>query len=356
MSGVSERDPIRDLASLWTWFADESCRGYSPLYDRICRAVAGNRDLLARVREAPPDGHAPTVLLGAVHYLLLADRDAELAAVYDGRSDADAAQLFPAYCHDRWPELLELLRTRRTQTNECGRSAFIGPALTWLAARSPSPMALVDVGTSAGLSLRCDRYLLDYGNGGVTGPADSDVVIRCELRGGSPPIAARLPDLVARIGVDRSPVDVTDEDDARWLLACVWPDTGRLDRTRRAIALARENPVHVVKGEALAALPSVLDQLPPGATACVLTTAAFAYLSLDERARFVELLERASSSRPVGWISAEQSGVVGGFDVPDTDGDAAACVLGAVRFDTSGVHRTLLGVVHAHGQWIDWRD
>ena len=356
MSGMSERDPITDLGSLWTWFADRSCRGYSPLYDRICRAVAADRDLLARVREAPPDGHTPTVLLGAVHYLLLADRDAELAAVYDGRSDADVAPLFRAYCHEHWPEVRELLRTRRTQTNECGRSAFIGPALTWLSARASAPIALVDVGTSAGLNLRCDRYRLDYGTHGATGPADSDVVIRCEVRRGAPPIAARLPDLAARVGVDRSPVDLTDEADARWLLACVWPDTGRLDRTRCAIAIARQNPVRVVNGDALAAVPAVLDQLPPGATACVLTTAAFAYVSPDERARFVELLERASSSRPVAWISAEEPGVVELLDVPDAVGDAGSCVLGAVQFDTSSVRSTLLGVVHGHGQWIDWRD
>ena len=62
---------MRDLAAIWLYVADSSCRGYSPLYDRICRTVAESDEVLDLVSEAPPRGHNPVLLLAAVHYLLL---------------------------------------------------------------------------------------------------------------------------------------------------------------------------------------------------------------------------------------------------------------------------------------------
>ena len=145
---------------------------------------------------------------------------------------------------------MALLSTRHIQTNDCGRSALIGPGLTWLASQLSEPMALTDVGASAGLNLLCDRYRIDYGGAGATGPSDSPVQITCRVAGGNPPIAPALPPLRSRIGIDRSPIDLGHPDDARWLLACVWPDTDRLERTAASIHLAQQDPPRVVAGEA----------------------------------------------------------------------------------------------------------
>src|SRR5271169_44949 len=248
MAAMSE--PTAALAELWTAFAESNCRGYSPLYERISLAVAADRDVLELVRQAPPHAHLPPLLLAAVHDLLLAGLAHPLADIYAGRSDADAGAAFLDVCRARRDEIAGLLATRRIQTNECGRSAVIGPGLTWIAAALHAPLALVDVGASAGLNLLCDRYRLDYGLLGATGPTDSPVRIACDVVGGHPPIAHRLPELVERVGIDRDPVDLADPDDARWQLACVWPDTGRLERTAAAIGLARQGLPTVVAGDA----------------------------------------------------------------------------------------------------------
>jgi hypothetical protein len=347
---------MNDLGRVWEWFADTSCRGYSPLYEQICRAVARDDELLALVREAPPEAHQPMVLLAAVHYLLLDGLDHPLAAVYAGRNDADAAALFRELCFEHRTALLELMQTRRTQTNECGRSAVIGPALTWAARRSGAPLALVDVGASAGLNLGCDRYLLDYGTAGTTGPPDATVRIDCAVRGGAPPIAPRLLAIAARIGLDRSPVDLTDEHEARWLLACVWPDTGRLERTRAAIRDAQEHPPTITRGDMVEDLPPLIADLPPDALACVITTWAFAYLAPEARPRFVDQLARVGRTRPVVWISGEGPGVVAAFaGVRPPDGDGIELsVLGAMDFDSGATRATPLAFVHPHGASIDW--
>jgi hypothetical protein len=213
------------------------------------------------------------------------------------------------------------------------------------------------VGASAGLNLLGDRYRFDYGDHGATGPPDSPVLVRCEVRAGDPPVAPRLPTPVARLGIDRSPVDLADPDDARWLLACVWPDTGRLDRTAASIRLARDDLPTVLAGDAVETLPRVIDELDERAAVVVVTSWAFAYFAPDQRREFAGLLAEASERRPVAWLSADAAGTVEGVAGPSlTDPDGAhAQVLGAVLFEGGIARPHLLAVVQQHGAWIDWR-
>jgi hypothetical protein len=347
---------MNDLGSIWEWFADTSCRGYSPLYDRICRAVARDSELLDLVREAPPAAHQPNVLLAAVHYLLLDGLDHPLAEVYAGRSDADPAPLFRDVCIVQRAAVLELMETRRTNTNECGRSALIGPALTWVAGRRGAPLALVDVGCSAGLNLGCDRFRLDYGAAGATGPADAAVHVECAVRGGTPPIAPQLPEIAARMGLDQSPVDLADERATRWLLACVWPDTGRVERTRAAIRDAQEHPPTIARGDMVEDIAPLVAGLPRDALACVINTWSLAYLSRSGRQRFAERLAAIGRTRPLVWISAEGPGVVPAFAhvQPPRDDDIELNVLGAIEFDGDESRATTLAYVHPHGASINW--
>jgi hypothetical protein len=293
--------------------------------------------------------------LAAVHYLLSDGLEHPLADVYAGRSDADPGPLFVDVCRAHGDALGALLVTHRLQTNECGRSALIGPALTWIAGRYQAPLALVDVGASAGLNLLADRYHLDYGPHGATGAADSPVGIRCQMVGGVPPIATRLPTLAARIGIDRDPVDLSDADGVRWLLACVWPDTGRLERTAAALQLAQADPPEMRTGDANQLLPGVLADLPDGAVAVVTTTWTFAYLTDDQRRCFVARLADAAGDRSVVWVSAEGVGIVEGLGAAEAEAPAGSDVLGAIIFEHGGVRPELLGYVQRHGAWIDWR-
>jgi hypothetical protein len=347
-----------DLAAVWTYFADTSCGAYSPLYDRICRTVAGSDAVLALIGEAPPRGHQPNVLLAAVHYLLLGGLDHELAAVYAGRSDADVGPLFVDLCLHHRDEVLQLLSSRHTNTNEVGRSAVLGPALSTVAERLGEPLGLVDVGCSAGMNLLCDHYLLDYGSAGTTGPSDAAVRISCDIVGGHPPIAPRLPPIAVRVGIDRDPVDADDEDESRWLLACVWPDTGRLPRTRRALDEVRATPPRLVRGDAVETVSEVVLGLPAEVVPVVTTTWALAYLSEARRVGFRETLAAASRARTIAWISGEGAGVVDLFAGTEAPSDAQgmeASLLGLAVFRAGAVDAELLAFVHPHGNWIDWR-
>lgn len=359
MSPPAER-PSDDLGRLWAWFAEHQFRGYSPLYERIADAVSLDAEVLGLVRDAPPQAHLPPVLLGAVHYCLLEGLDHPLAEVYAGHSGADPAPLFLEICRRHRDEIAALLAVRRVQTNDCGRTGVLGPGLTWIAGQQPGDLALLDVGASAGLNLIGDRYRLDYGEFGATGSADSPVHVDCRVTGGSPPIASRLPVFLWRVGLDREPVDLSDADDARWLLACVWPDTGRLDRTAASIRLAQELPPPVRRGDALTGLPRLFDELDeraPTAAAVVMNSWSFSYFSHEERVAYVALLSHASRRRPIAWLVADDGVTVA--EIPSLTHDAVMGehLLGAVLFDDGRLTAAeLLASVQQHGAWIDWRE
>jgi hypothetical protein len=355
------------LARWWSDFARTECRGYSTLYERICEAVAASPEVLALALEAPAAGRQPNVLLAAAHDLVLRGVDHPLAGWYqraasdvalDGAELDAAAAAFVDLVLQQRDEVATLLATRRTNTNECGRSAVLAPALRWAATRlgAEDGIALLDGGTSAGLNLRLDQYLLDYGDAGRTGPADAAVHVRCAVEGPAPIAAAVVP-LLGRVGLDRSPVDLADEDRARWLVACVWPDTGRLDRTRAAIAVARAHPVEVVEGDLVDGLPAALARLPRAVPVVVTTTWVLAYLRPEHRLRFVGALAAASELVPIVWVSAEGPGVVPGVigtSVADPDVDGSS-VVGGWRFGGGRAEEAVvLGRCHPHGATLRW--
>jgi hypothetical protein len=198
---------------------------------------------------------------------------------------------------------------------------------------------------------------MDYGALGATGPVDSTVQIETRVVGGHPPIAERLPSVVSRIGIDHSPIDLTDPSDARWLLASVWSDTGRLTRTAAAVRLGQLNPPCVLAGDATATLPAVLAELPSGAVAIVVTTWAFAYLSVEDREEFMRILDDASHHRDIAWLSAEGPGTVAPFaaKAKEHDDQGLSDILGVILFKAGRRRAQMLAFVQEHGAWIDWQ-
>ena len=370
MADTNER---RDrLAQVWRDFAEEQCRGYSPLYERICEAVASNTAVLDLALAAPALGRQPNVLLAAGHYLVLDGVDHRLAEIYQGAADADDAGV--AFCDlvlSQREAIAAVLATRHTNTNECGRSAVLVPALRWAAAHmgaggsaGDGPIAWIDVGASAGVNLNLDRFLLDYGRKGTTGPADAVVRITCSADG-DVPVAPAATSIAARIGLDRDPVDLSDDDERRWMLACVWPDTGRLVRTRAALDIAATSGNEILRGDMVGDLATAVERLPPDVPLCVTTSWVVAYLRPERRPDFRAQLRALSASRPVAWIAAEGQGVIDGVTLPAegerpshvaTD-DVQPSILACISYEggAGGSEEiNVLGTCHPHGTWLRW--
>jgi len=100
-------------------------------------------EVLALLGTLPPAKRQPNLLFGVVRLL-------------GGPVDSPAA--FHEFVVGDWPAIAAHMRIRATQTNEAGRCALLLPVLAAL----PQPLALLEVGTSAGLCLYPDRYAYRY--------------------------------------------------------------------------------------------------------------------------------------------------------------------------------------------------
>lgn len=305
------------------------------------------------VRSLPAHAHQPNLLLAAIHERVLLGLEPDLSLFYFGEKTGDAGHLFVKAVLGSRDYLEPILATRFTQTNEIGRVAVIAPALASLPVCDD--LTLIDVGTSAGLTLRLDDCFIDYGSYGSLGPQNSKVKVATEILSGHPPL--KNAPISKRIGLDRNVLDPSNVNDARWLLACVWPDTGRFDRTRAAIELAVSKPSNLIKGDALETLSGIFSS---GNNPIVITTTwVIAYMDSAYRARFTDALSDASQIRDIHWISMEAPGVVDqlpNIEPPPVEGTAAS-VVGLLTFSKGKISDArVLAHAHSHGSWIWWYD
>ena len=336
------------LAQRFRRFGAEAVGADSPLYACVSELIADSPLLLALA--ARSEEATPTVVFAAIHHELLREPDDELAAYYPtlGGRRAPDASLGPAlarFCQAREETLAATLATRRTQTNETARCAGLLPAFAAVA--GGRPLAQIEIGASAGLNGLWDHYAYDYAGRGAGDP-DSPLRIGCELVGaGVPPLDP--PPVAWRAGIDLSPVDLRDEDDVRWLRACIWPDQpARHERFGAALAVALEHgPVDVRRGDALALLPGVIESAPAGALVCVFHTAALAYFRRGQIAALRALL--GGVDRDVAWVGGEAPGVLVGEQAPPW-----AALEFALAAGRPG-RLAQVGRMGHHGGWLEWR-
>ena len=202
----------------------------SPLYTRLGPIVAGD-DFLLDLAAKSRAGQQPTFLFfAAVHYLLLGGADHELKQFYPsvvgdtGLPPAQVAAPFVSFCHAYRHELTALLEERLVQTNAVPRSLALWLGAVVIRRFTDKPIHLVDVGASAGIHLRFDRFGYVLG-GSHFGTTDSPVRIEALWRGDAPvPALDSIPSIATATGVDLSPVDISSADERRWLEALIWPD------------------------------------------------------------------------------------------------------------------------------------
>ena len=338
---------IRELEFLRGIVATES-----PLYARLCEIAAADPALQALIAAGTPTQPRVNVFLAAVHYLLLGGADTDLAQWYPsvgGNRPAtdDPAPALREFVAGYQSQLAELCRTRSTQTNEAGRAAVLLPALATVAADSGRPLALVEIGTSAGLLLNYDHYHYSYGATEV-GP-ESPVRLDCELRGRNPEVSA-IPAAATKIGIDLNPIDATDPDEARWLSALLWPEQERRrDRLAAALTVLGNHPPELRAGDALELAGPALEYLPDDSAAVVFHSFTLNQFGRERSEDLHQLL--LQSSRPVYRIWMEL--IRGDGPVPRTSsGDQSELHLFVyVDGDVTGTH---LANIHHHGDWLEW--
>ncbi len=245
---------------------------------------------------------------------------------------------------------------RRAPTDETGRYAVLYPGIAEAARRvGAERIGLIDVGRPAGLNLNVDRVGITYGARQTLGDPSSPVQLTSSLVGARPVPARAMPEVVARIGIDREPLDVTDADDARWLRACLPPDQPeRSARLEAELALAATAPPLLLRGDPVEVLPDAFAHVPVDALPVVTTTWALSKLPPEGRLRFLQCLDEAASGRAVAWVSAEGVGVAPAIP---TLGDRRAfghSIIGVAVFEQSALRTEAVGRCWSRGRLLSW--
>lgn len=325
-------DQARSCADLGSPFMAQLC-------DLFATRLTPDMPLGARLFAWPGDltpraESVPLRVCGALHALRLEDR-AGLAAAYPPNT-VDDDTLWAAVTHALETEtaFIDRFIDSPPQTNEVRRSAALIAAGHVIHDHFPLPFRVSELGASAGLNLRWDRYALDAG-GQTFGPADSRLVLRPDWDGPLPP--TNSPRVVERRGVDLNPLD--PHRDALRLRAYLWPDQPyRLHLTDAAIAMAGED---VDRADGVTWLEPRLPHVP-GQVHMIYSTVAWQYFPAEAQARGTALIEAAGATatadHPLAWFTMENDGTPPG----------AAMTLrlwpGDITLD--------LGRVDFHGRWV----
>lgn len=298
--------------------------GRSPAYGVLAEAVAADVDVLAFLGALPTVKRQPNLLFAAARYLLGVPADIDTLR---------------CLVRNRAGELTSVMRARRTQTNESARCATLLPALSGL----PEPLALLEVGASAGLTLLPDVYSYDYAGHVVPGLDPEAPTLTCQPHG-PVPLPDTVPTVVWRAGIDLNPLDARDSDDAEWLRCLVWPGEGdRAARLDAALATARRHRVNVHRGDLVEDLARVAAMAPAEATLVVYHSAVLAYVDSDTRRAFADVVRHVGAV----WLSNEAPGVLPG---PEQPTGAPEHAFALVRDGSE-----LLAYTDSHGAWIDWQ-
>jgi hypothetical protein len=316
--GEDDRSRIaRDFDS----FTEAAQGASSPLYAELAAAAAQDDGILDFLVGLPREQQQPMLLFGAVTFL---------------SGTPSSPDELRTRLRDDGGRIRDTMLTRFTQTNEPARCAALVTAL----ADIDGPIGLVEVGSSAGLCLYPDRYSYEF-DGRPVGPRSTVHVTTTTT--GSVPVPDRLPEVAARVGIDRNPLDPADPGDRAWLQALIWPGPNaapRRERLAAAAAIAAREPATVLTGDITERLGDALELLPSDCTPVVFHAAVLAYLRRDARQEFAALVQGMG----VRWVAQESAGVV-----PGIPADLARPDSFVLSVDGRPMARTA-----PHGGRIDW--
>ena len=300
--------------------------GDSPCFEEWALGVADDEEVLAWLGALPPLKRQPNLVFAAARW-----HGAAAPGPYAG---------LRRVLLEQEPEVRATVMSRATQTNEVGRLATLTPVLALV----EGPLALIEVGASAGLCLYPDRY--DYAWPPLGELRGSGGPLLTAQASGPLPVPTSPPEVAWRGGVDLNPLDVTDADATAWLDNLVWPEQDeRRDRLRAAVAVARREPPELRRGDLFDHLDALLDEAAPHGTPVVLHSAVIAYLEEPDRQRFHELMTGLVATGRCRWISNEGRrvlpAVTGDLEVPPG------------RFVTA-LDGVPVAWSHGHGHALEW--
>jgi hypothetical protein len=327
LSPMDDETVATDIRSRYERFAGVEADPRSPLYADWARGVASDDELIGRIATLPPVKQQANLVFASARFA-----GVPLAPWAEVRETVLEA----------WDAIAACALERSTQTNEARRLATLLPAF----GRLEQPIALIEVGASAGLCLHPDRWRYDFGGGRTVG--DPSAPVLSTRANAATPVPDAVPEVVWRAGIDLEPLDVSNDDDLRWLRTLIWPvgegneDIERLQRLSAAADIARSDTPRIDRGDLVTETGRLIEEASRHAEhVVVFHSAVLAYLPETARTTFTDLM----ASAPATWIANEGLGIVAGTDrIPDAPPGAFAITVAG----------SPVALADPHGSWLTW--
>ncbi len=336
---------INRLSKNFKVFAENECKGSSELYEFLSLKIAGDNEILELASYAKKGQPIPNLLFGAVHYLLLKGEIHNVREFYPSitkkpRDAADSYGYFKDFCKQYADKIIPILENKLVQTNEVRRCAYLSPTFTHIYDMVKKPLALIELGASAGLQLLWDKYKYSYGTNLTYGKMDSKVHIISELRSENYPVLpGAIPPVASRIGVDLHTIDIMKEEDRLWLNALIWPEHNeRRDLFNKAAESIKENPVTLIDGNGVELLPDLIEEISRDYAICVFHTHVANQMPADVKERLLAQVKLIGSDRDIFHLYN---------NVYDRD-------LHLDYYIDGKAYEKKIGETDGHGRWFSW--
>lgn len=297
---------ITTLSKQFSTFAKNECHNSSPLYEYLAMRIAEDEELLLFASTSASGQPTPNLLFAAVHYLLMAHHDDELARFYPSLTTTPKPldtvyPFFKKFVLTYADDLTVLLQERLVQTNEIRRCTYLYPMMAEIYQKHHMPLAFIEIGASAGLQLAMDQYNYCYNDTLSVHNSDSALVLASKNTGDALPPAISHPFVVSqRIGIDLNPLDVTNDEDVAWLQALIWPEhQERRTRLKKAIPIVRQLDIQLMKGDAIEELVAISSQINKETMLVVFHTHVANQIPLPLRHQLLDRIKEISMERPL---------------------------------------------------------
>jgi hypothetical protein len=324
----------------------------SPFTARLCRAAIavldGQTETGRRILGWPGDPGAAAVslrLCGGLHALVLSGADDDLGVIYPPNESDDATLRMKLIATlQRHDASLVRFMASPPQTNEIARSGMLLPGFLFIARKYGLPLALHEIGSSAGLNLNFDRFRYRYGSR-EWGDVGSPVRLSPEIKGDPPPLDGVL-SVAGREGCDIAPIDLADPARLFSLRSYIWADQpARLARLDAAIRVAERFPNRIVVADAADFVEKGLAERVPGQAFVLFHSIMWQYMPGATRSAVEKSMQRAGKAAtgdsPVAWLRMEPLGP-----------KARHATLSLTTWP--GGRNEHLADCDYHGRWIEW--
>ncbi|MBK3494231.1 DUF2332 domain-containing protein [Viridibacillus sp. YIM B01967] len=297
---------LEKISRNFSYFAKTECAGSSDLYECLSYEIAKDSSLLTLASKIPQGQPIPNLFFASVHYLLETSESIELMSFYKSfesntRNPNEAFPYFKNFCLEHEEMLISLFQTKLVQTNEVRRCAYLYPIFTEIYARHHKPLALIEIGTSAGLQLGLDQYAYQYNEGMVVGKTNSKVLLTSDNKGTALPGSIKEIPLVSnRIGIDLHTNDLNNVEDVKWLQALIWPEhTERRTLFNAATEVVQDLEIELIDGNAVELLEEIVQKISPNSIICVFHTHVGNQIPHVQKELLVKTLHTISQGREI---------------------------------------------------------